>query len=67
MSYTEQCLKVHIMLGRYWEDEAHTKQVVRADSEDCSLRWMHTGDKGIMDENGYLRSESPCDPVVHED
>lgn len=51
----EVCVTGYLLFKGYWEDEAHTKQVVRADSEDCSTRWMHTGDKGIMDENGYLR------------
>jgi acyl-CoA synthetase (AMP-forming)/AMP-acid ligase II len=39
---------------RYWNDEEHTKQVM---SVDDGKVWMHTGDEGIMDEEGYLRSE----------
>lgn len=50
--------------GRYWEDEDQTKKVMRPDPEDGSIVWMHTGDEGIMDEEGYLRSTSmtkmPC-------
>ena len=39
----------------YWNDEAHTQQVMRRDEE--GTLWMHTGDEGIMDEEGYLKSK----------
>ncbi len=39
---------------RYWEDEAQTAQVMQRDAE--GTLWMHTGDEGIMDEEGYLKS-----------
>lgn len=44
--------------GRYWNDEEQTKKVMRPDPEDESVVWMHTGDEGIIDEEGYLRSKS---------
>lgn len=32
--------------------------MVHRDPKDASTLWMHTGDEAIMDEEGYLRSES---------
>ena len=40
---------------RYWEDEKRTSEVMKKDDE--GTLWMYTGDEGIMDEEGYLRSE----------
>ena len=38
----------------YWNDEEQTAQVMKRDAE--GTLWMHTGDEGIMDDEGYLRS-----------
>lgn len=43
--------------GRYWNDEKQTHGVMKKDEQ--GTLWMHTGDEGIMDEEGYLRSELP--------
>lgn len=38
----------------YWNDEEQTRRVIQRDAD--GTLWMHTGDEGIMDEEGYLRS-----------
>ena len=47
---------------RYWNDDAQTQAVMKQD-ENGTL-WMHTGDEGIMDEDGYLRSRFCSFPFV---
>ncbi len=37
-----------VMLG-YWQDEAKTREAVDGEG------WMHTGDLGVMDDDGYVR------------
>lgn len=39
----------------YWKDEETTRRVMVKDQE--GTLWMHTGDEGIMNEEGYLSSE----------
>ncbi|KIJ63176.1 hypothetical protein HYDPIDRAFT_113780 [Hydnomerulius pinastri MD-312] len=51
----ELCVTGYCLQKGYWEDEEQTKQVMRQDPEDESTVWMHTGDEGIMDDEGYLR------------
>jgi acyl-CoA synthetase (AMP-forming)/AMP-acid ligase II len=41
--------------GRYWNDEEQTQSVMKKDEH--GTLWMHTGDEGIMDQEGYLQGE----------
>jgi len=41
---------------RYWKDEEQTKAMTQIDEEDGQV-WMCTGDKAVMDEEGYVQSE----------
>ncbi|KAH9849602.1 hypothetical protein C2E23DRAFT_838789 [Lenzites betulinus] len=43
----------YLLQKGYWGDPEQTAQVMKADEE--GTVWMHTGDEGIMDEEGYLR------------
>lgn len=45
-------------MRRYWNDPEQTARVMQPDEE--GRIWMHTGDEGIMDEEGYLRSKGDC-------
>lgn len=42
----------------YWGDEEQTSSVMRRHADDPETLWMHTGDVGVMDEEGYLKGES---------
>ncbi|KAI5885509.1 acetyl-CoA synthetase-like protein [Schizophyllum commune H4-8] len=43
----------YLLQKGYWNDDAQTQAVMKED--DNGTLWMHTGDEGIMDEDGYLR------------
>ena len=45
------------MLG-YWQDEEKTREAVDDDG------WMHTGDLGVMDEEGYVRITGRIEGMV---
>lgn len=49
----EICVAGYLLQKGYWEDEVQTKAVMKVDEE--GTLWMHTGDEGIMDAEGYLR------------
>ncbi|MGW5381340.1 AMP-binding protein [Nocardia sp. NPDC003963] len=44
----EVCTRGYSVMLGYWEDPARTAEVVDA------ARWMHTGDLGVMDAEGYV-------------
>ncbi|EKM57015.1 uncharacterized protein PHACADRAFT_194590 [Phanerochaete carnosa HHB-10118-sp] len=43
----------YLLQAGYWNDPKQTAQVMRRDAN--STLWMHTGNEGVMDEDGYLR------------
>lgn len=47
------CVAGYLVQKGYWEDDAQTAQVMQRDAS--GTLWMHTGDEGIMDEEGYLK------------
>ncbi|KAJ3918739.1 acetyl-CoA synthetase-like protein [Lentinula edodes] len=51
----EVCVGGYLVQKGYWNDEEHTRQVTHKDAGDDDTVWMHTGDEGILDEEGYLR------------
>ena len=44
----EICTRGYAVMRGYWDDEAATRQVIDKDG------WMHTGDLGAMDADGYV-------------
>ncbi|KAF5390127.1 hypothetical protein D9757_003836 [Collybiopsis confluens] len=50
----EVCVSGYLVQKGYWNDDEQTQQVVHKDAEDGTM-WMHSGDEGILDEDGYLK------------
>jgi len=49
----EICVAGYLLQKGYWHDEEQTASAMKTDEH--GTLWMHTGDEGIMDEEGYLR------------
>ncbi|KAG6899203.1 hypothetical protein C0993_012331 [Termitomyces sp. T159_Od127] len=49
----ELCVAGYPLQFGYWNDEEYTQTVMKTDNN--GILWMHTGDEGIMDEQGYLK------------
>ncbi len=45
----EVCTRGYSVMLGYWNDEGQTRATIDA------ARWLHSGDLGVMDEEGYLR------------
>jgi len=45
----EVCSRGYGVMCGYWEDEERTRETIDSDG------WLHSGDLGDMDENGYVR------------
>jgi len=45
----EVCTRGYSVMLGYWDDEEQTRDTID------EARWLHSGDLGIMDEDGYLR------------
>ncbi|KAF8189860.1 hypothetical protein K438DRAFT_1832207 [Mycena galopus ATCC 62051] len=58
----ELCVAGYLLQKGYWGDKEQTEQVMRTD-ENGTL-WMHTGDEGIMDDEGYLRIVSRIKDII---
>ena len=44
----EICFRGHMVMRGYWNDEAQTRAAIDA------ARWLHSGDLGVMDPDGYI-------------
>ena len=44
----EICFRGYMVMRRYWNGEAETRETIDP------ARWLHSGDLGTMDEDGYL-------------
>lgn len=49
----EVCIAGYLLQKGYWKDPEQTDKVMKKDEE--GTLWMHTGDKGVMDSEGYLQ------------
>ncbi|KAL5514338.1 hypothetical protein ACEPAG_2426 [Sanghuangporus baumii] len=51
----EICISGYLLQKGYWQDKAQTKSAMKIHTDEPETVWMHTGDIGIMDAEGYLR------------
>lgn len=47
----EICTSGYALQQGYWQNEAKTHEVMRYDED--GVLWMHTGDEGVIDDQGY--------------
>jgi len=51
----EICVSGYLLQKGYWKDEERSFAVMRRHQDGEEHVWMHTGDVGVLDEQGYLR------------
>lgn len=44
----------YLTMRGYWNDAGRTAEALVPDDKDPSIVWMHTGDEGVMDADGYV-------------
>ncbi|TDL24641.1 acetyl-CoA synthetase-like protein [Rickenella mellea] len=60
----EICVSGYLVQKGYWGDDEQTASVMKRHADDPSTVWMHTGDVGIMDEEGYVKVVSRMKDIV---
>ncbi|KAJ7275033.1 hypothetical protein C8J57DRAFT_1313435 [Mycena rebaudengoi] len=58
----EICIAGYLLQKGYWRDKEQTQRVMRTDPD--GTLWMHTGDEGILDDEGYLRIVSRIKDII---
>ncbi|POR38869.1 Putative acyl-CoA synthetase YngI [Tolypocladium paradoxum] len=57
----EICTSGYALQQGYFDNEEKTNDVMRMDTD--GVLWMHTGDEGVIDEDGYCRRQATNSPV----
>ncbi|EKM61742.1 uncharacterized protein PHACADRAFT_169179 [Phanerochaete carnosa HHB-10118-sp] len=52
----------YLLQAGYWQNPEQTAQVMRRDTN--GTLWMHTGDEGVMDGDGYLRIVGRIEDII---
>ena len=49
----ELCTSGYALQKAYWKNKAKTEEAMKTDKN--GIRWMHTGDEGLIDQHGYCK------------
>jgi acyl-CoA synthetase (AMP-forming)/AMP-acid ligase II len=58
----ELCTSGFALQKGYWKNEKKTREVMKMDED--GVRWMHTGDEGIIDNEGYTQITGRIKDVI---